>query len=255
MRISRLIAVVLVLIFLAVSVFADEIITDYRLVPQHPRGVERVTNFDPRVQNYGWETIVYLEPPVNKPIIGRGYSDRRPQGTARVSSNQWYNTRAPQGGVTIKVKEMDSADAAYSGDKKYEGWLVDEDSGYWLSVGVFSTDHFGNGRLNTATAPIGTMPEKQKLFHSLDLYDSVAVTLELYPDSDPRPSVNVALYGKISKPKFVVPKPTVQQKLWGSNVYFKSSNYANTAANLPAVKKPVERKLIYDAKLRQWVST
>lgn len=244
---------VFVMLFVFASqVFADQIVTDYTLVPQHERSVKRVTAYDPRVNNFGWETIVYLEPPTNKPIIGRGYNnERQARGTARVSSNQQYAQNAPQGGATVKVRNIKPT---YNLDEMYEGWLVDEDSGYWLSFGVFSTDNFGNGRLNTAGSPVGTMPEKQKLFHALDLYDAVAVTLEPYPDNDPRPSKEVALYGKIDKQTFVVPEPTTQQKLWGSTIYYPSASYANTAANLPKnmTIRP-ERKYVYDDKLKQWI--
>ena len=81
-------------------------------------------------------------------------------------------------------------------------------------------------------SPIGTMPATQKLYHTLELYDAVAVTLEPYPDPDPRPTDRVVLYGKIVKPKFFTPEPTVQQKLWGVNKYYKSSVYNNPVANL-----------------------
>ena len=195
---------------------------------------------------------MYLDPPSAKPILARGYNnERQARGTARVSSNQQYAQNAPQAGATIKVRNIKPT---YNLDEMYEGWLVDEDSGYWLSLGVFNTDHFGNGRLNAATAPIGTMPEKQKLFHALDLYDAVAVTLEPYPDNDPRPSKEVALYGKIDKPEFVVPSATTQQKLWGSTKYYPSSSYANPSANLPKTTNVrSERKYVYDDKLKQWI--
>lgn len=225
--VSKLLPVLIVLVFSS-QVFADQIITDYRLVPQHERSVKRITNYDPRVQPTGWEDTVTMSPPTAQPIVGRGYSERRPTGTARISSNSVLNQASPQGGVTIKVKGIVPT---YTQDKKYEGWLVDEDTGYWLSIGVFGTDEFGNGRLNQATA-IGGMPEMHKLYHSLDLYDGIAVTLERYPDSDPRPSGNVALYGKIKKPKTVKLQPTLQQKLWGMNKYYKSSTYNNPVANL-----------------------
>ncbi|MBI4141426.1 hypothetical protein HY484_00705 [Candidatus Woesearchaeota archaeon] len=245
--------VAIMLVVLSVSVFA-EIVTDYRLVPQHPRGVERVTNYDPRIQNYGWEEVVYLAPVEDTPIIARGYSERVPIGTARVSSTQYSirNPNSPQAGATIKVRNLEATYDKYKGAKLYEGWLVDEDTGYWLSFGVFYTDNFGNGRLNTATS---RMPEKQKLFHNIDFYDAVAVTLEDYPDSDPRPSGDVALYGNIVRKKLFVPEPTVQNKLQGVQKYYPTSSYANTVAQVPPEKlKAPERKYVYDWMLRQWVS-
>lgn len=230
------IAVILFVVIFSSQVFAvDKVVTDYSLVPQHVRGVERITNYDPRVQDTGWEDTLKLEPPTEKPILGRGYSDRRPAGTALVTSNRVFNQASPQGGVNIKVKGIEPT---YTQSRKYEGWLVDEDTGYWLSLGVFSTDEMGNGRLNQATA-IGGMPMNQKLYHSLDLYDAVAVTLEPYPDPDPRPSGNVALYGKITKPKTIKPQPTLQQKLWGMNKYYQTSYYNNPIANTP--KKEVKK--------------
>ena len=165
----RFVAGILLVFLLAVSIFADEIVTDYRLVPQHPRGVERVSNYDPRVQYLGWEDNVYLESPEKKPIIARGYSERVPAGTARVSSTDYAkrSPNSPQAGITFKVNNLESTRDKYKDSKLYEGWLVDEDTGYWLSIGVFFTDNFGNGRLNTATAPIGTMPQKPKALEYL----------------------------------------------------------------------------------------
>ncbi len=225
-----------VLVVSSVSIIAaDSFVIDYKQVPGHVRGIERITNYDPRIQDHKWEDIVHLEPPTNKPIMGRGYNKRQILGTAYVSTNQAYNPPIAQGGASIKVKGLPTT---YKTDKLYEGWLVDEDSGYWLSLGMFSTDNFGNGRLNQATA-IGNMPEKQRLFHVLDAYDAVAVTLEPWPDIDPRPTDAVALYGKITKPKFFTPEPTVQQRLWGSTKYYASSSYNNPIAN---IKKTVDVK-------------
>ena len=223
---SFLIAIFLVV--LSVNIFADSFVTDYSKIVQHTRGVERITNYDPRIQDHRWEDTVHLEPPSNKPIMARGYNKRPMLGTAYISTNQAYNPPIAQGGASIKVKGLKPT---YKTEILYEGWLVDEDSGYWLSIGVFSTDNFGNGRLNQATA-IGNMPEKQRLFHVLDLYDAVAVTEEPWPDANPMPSENVALYGKINKPKFFNVQPTLQQKLWGSTKAYKSSTYNNPIANV-----------------------
>lgn len=253
----RSIVGIIFVLLLTVFVVADEIVTDYRLVPQHQRGIERVTHYDPRVQNYGWEEVVYLEAAEKRPIIARGYSERVPIGTARVYSVEQYhrNPNSPQAGVTIKVRNLESTYDEHKGAKLYEGWLVDEDTGYWLSVGMFYTDNFGNGRLNAGTVSIASMGEKQSLFHSIDAYDAIAVTLEPYPDADPRPSGNVDLYGKIVRKKLFVPEPTTQNKLQGVNKYYPTSSYANPVAQVPPEKlKAPDKKYVYDWMMRQWVS-
>lgn len=257
---SLMILFIGIIVALAIQfVVADELVVDYRLVQQHPRSSERVTNFDPRVQTYGWEETVDLEPPGQQIITGESYSEtRQPRGTGRVSSQNKFISGNPQAGATIKVRHLAPT---YNGNQRYEGWLIDEDTGYWLTFGVFATDHFGNGRLNTATYSVGGMPEKQKIYHSLELYDALAVTLEPYPDDDPRPSENVVLYGKIPRKYHeVTPEPTVQQKVWGLNKYIPSQTYGNVYANLPRKAEPVplqikppSRKFVYDTSMKKWL--
>ncbi len=68
-------------------------------------------------------------------------------------------------------------------DEIYEVWLVDIDTGYQLSLGLFTVDRDGDARF-TWKHP-GYVNE----------YDMVVVTKEPYPDDDPRANGDVVLVG------------------------------------------------------------
>lgn len=68
-------------------------------------------------------------------------------------------------------------------DEIYEAWLVDLDTDYALSLGLFKTDSDGYARFS---------------YHQdsyVDAYDAIVVTKEEFPDDDPRPNGDVVLVG------------------------------------------------------------
>jgi len=72
-------------------------------------------------------------------------------------------------------------------DEIYEFWLVDVETGYSLSLGVFSmTTSSGNGRFSFSYNGY------------IDEYDKAVVTVEPYPDTDPSPSGDVTLVADIN---------------------------------------------------------
>ena len=227
-------------IVLSLPVLSDEIVTDYSTVPRHERGIERVTNFDPRIQSfYSWNDVVSLEPPGAATVSVDGYNaHRQPRGSAYISTTRAYNPPTATGSISIKVKELD---ISQNYDTFFEAWLVDDETGYWLSLGLFNTDHFGNGILNTF------LPERQRLYHNLDAYDAVIVTREPYPDVDPRPTDDVVLYGRIEKREFLESLPTVQQKLEGMKTSYKSSRYTNPVARSVKEERLISQKNVYGA--------
>ncbi len=68
-------------------------------------------------------------------------------------------------------------------DKMYEAWLVDVETGYTLSLGLFSVDQDGDVRFSWSHPGY------------VNAYDMIVVTKEPYPDKDPRPSGVVVLVG------------------------------------------------------------
>jgi len=68
-------------------------------------------------------------------------------------------------------------------DEIYEAWLVDQDTGYQLSLGLFIVDQDGYTKFSFGSD------------NYANPYDMVVVTKEPYPDEDPRPSGDVMLVG------------------------------------------------------------
>lgn len=206
------VVVVMVVVFAALSFALHGFVPDpaYKELNMNKKGVDRVTNFDARIQThaYTWQAVVHLEPPV-MPILARGFADIFPRGTAQVYSSR-YNQDVSSG-VKIKVGELIPS---YSREYVFEGWLVDKDTDYWLSVGLFDTIGRGTGEI-----------ELQKLNRYLDVYDDVVITREPFPDSNPAPSKEIVLKGAVQKrtPEPFLPNATVQQRLWGVNKFYRSN--------------------------------
>jgi len=160
------------------------------------QGPRRVVDYDPRVTGYlKIEEIVYLEP-LDGPANIRGYPPYAPRGTARFNTarSRYY----PRGQVIIKVKDVPTS---YSDGSAYEGWVYDEDSGYYLSLGIFKAIQGGVGVLY------------YRATNYLDHYDYVVITREPYPDTDPSPSDDIVLYGLIEKPRQYIDSPFTSQEL------------------------------------------
>jgi hypothetical protein len=68
-------------------------------------------------------------------------------------------------------------------DEIYEAWLVDKETGYQHSLGLFLVDQDGYARYSFSSD------------NYADPYDMIVVTKEEYPDNDPRPSGEVILVG------------------------------------------------------------
>jgi len=80
-------------------------------------------------------------------------------------------------------------------DEIYEVWLVDNESGYKLSIGLIDSNPSGNGKL---TYQINSyLPIPGLITKAERTYDVVIITKEPFPDSDPNPSSNIILEGAI----------------------------------------------------------
>ncbi len=112
------------------------------------------------------------------------------KGTARIlSQGNAYgiglNDPEPQGRVQIQAKDL----LPLNENQIYEAWLLDEDTGYSLSLGLLKSGIQGTSQL---------MFEIKRM---IDMFDYVMITIEPYPDLDPGPSGEVILFGIIDKPR------------------------------------------------------
>jgi len=194
----RIIPLSLLFIIVSVSVFAA-ISQQYKTPFDFPRryGVERVTQYDPRTNYARIDTTVYLEPTEHSKFkgVGRGgYAPFYARGAARVHSTTWYGY--PRASVDLKVKDLPPS---YENQQVYEGWLVDIDSGYRLSLGTFTTTFGGVGEMKYTTE------------NYFDAYDYLEVTVEPYNDPDVRPGPAV-LIGNVPTPYHFNPEPA-QKKI------------------------------------------
>lgn len=206
----------LTLIIALIVVLASEsfalhgFVNDYQGLNVTRKGIERVTNFDARIQThaYTWQAVTHLEPPVT-PILARGFATVFPRGIAQLYSSRYNQDLSA--GIKIRVVELIPS---YSKYYVFETWLVDKDTDYWLSAGLFDTIGRGVGEI-----------ELQKLNRYLDVYDEVVITREPFPDNSPAPSKEIVLRGAIDKrtPMPFLPNATTQQRLWGVNTFYRSN--------------------------------
>jgi hypothetical protein len=100
------------------------------------------------------------------------------EGTFTLESSQSRYKNHMSGIVT--VYNLDYIDQY---DEIYEAWLVDLDTGFQQSQGLFLVDHDGYDRFSFESD------------HYANEYDMIVVTKEEYPDEDPRPNGEVVLVG------------------------------------------------------------
>ncbi len=155
-------------------------------------GPERVSNFDPRVNKVQIDDWVYLEPSYNDPFegVGRGgYAPMFPRSTALVKSTVWNNF--PESYVSLSSKDLPVSERTGA---MFEAWLVDDDTGYRLSMGTFTTVFGGSGQLRYRSDTY------------LGPYDRIEITAEPFDDLDVTPGP-VLLSGKITKDYYFTPGP------------------------------------------------
>lgn len=79
--------------------------------------------------------------------------------------------------ATVKAEDLSSAS-----DVVYEGWFVDMESGYKLSLGALRSGEDGDGRLHFRQDMV-----------NFDLYDKLVITEEPEGDTDPNPAAPVLI--------------------------------------------------------------
>ena len=122
-------------------------------------------------------------------LVSRPQINGTPMGYARLISIKDQDVGLPMGQIFFRSKDLPPLDPLYL----YEAWLVDEDTGYPMSIGLFQPAAIG--RITSLELTIST---------PLTAFDSMMVTVEPFPDDDPTPgpvilegSINV---GSISAP-------------------------------------------------------
>jgi len=100
------------------------------------------------------------------------------EGTFSVESSQSRYKNKMSG--TISVRNLDYL-SKY--DEIYEAWLIDIDSGYKLSLGLFTVDSDGENRFSWSHPSY------------INEYDIIVITKEEYPDDNPWPNGEVVLVG------------------------------------------------------------
>lgn len=101
------------------------------------------------------------------------------EGFARLSTTPAISVQRAD--VEISVKNLPKLEI----NEAYEAWLVDVDSGYQLTLGMFKTDYDGDGDLHWV------------MQGSILAYDKVVITKEVIPDANPMPSGKVVLVGDL----------------------------------------------------------
>lgn len=154
------------------------------------RSRARSSYFDPSMRGFSrLDVPVYMYP---FSFLEREYPEANmvdrnhlSKATARVLSlSNNYNSafrKRPVSEIYMKIREL----APLNRDKLYEAWLIDDESEYFLSLGLFNVGIAGTGSHDfSISRPIVG-------------FDRVAITVEPFPDYDPRPSGEYALVGRI----------------------------------------------------------
>jgi hypothetical protein len=99
-----------------------------------------------------------------------------PDAPADASGEARIMERFTRDGLQATDIEVKVSDLPVQDGYVLEGWLVDMETGYKLSLGGFTTDRHGDGTLHF----------EQRMVN-FSLYDLVVITLEPAHDTDPNP--------------------------------------------------------------------
>jgi len=158
------------------------------------KGPWRFTHFDPRVRTVRFQEFIYLEQPSAQEYKGVGRGGYPPflwRATVylRTSESAGY----PRTAITVNTKDLPSS---FSERCYFEVWLVDDDTDYALSLGMFFTSMGGSAEFN------------YNYNNYVGAYDRILITKEPFYDENPLPG-EIVLEGLIEKnvPDFFEPQP------------------------------------------------
>lgn len=164
------------------------------------RNPGRVSNVDPGMRGFSLVDAAINLKPVEDSVVIQNSRAVPISGIARLISSRDERPHAssiyaPIGRVYIRTFGLPVLE-----NEVYEAWLVDEDSGYSLNLGVIDNSISSIGDLNF------------QIQRKLHLFDVIMVTVEPLLDTDPRPGEPV-LIGEIdvrtrTKPSYVLGQVT-----------------------------------------------
>jgi hypothetical protein len=114
--------------------------------------------------------------PLDLSLVSRPQINGTPAGYARVISIKDQGVGIPVGTVYLRTKDL----PPIAPDFIYEAWLIDEETGYSMSIGLFQPA--GIGRVTSLDYQISG---------PLTSFDSIIVTVEPFPDTNPGPGMAI----------------------------------------------------------------
>ena len=166
------------------------------------RNPGRISNFDPNIRGFSRVDSVVDLLPFEGPNLEIAGNSALAKGTARIISvsdgyGSGLNKASPSSQIYLQAINLPPIDV----DQIFEAWLVDEDTGYSLSLGKLTPGAKLTGQLMVE------LPRRVAGF------DSVMVTLEDYPDVDPRPN-EVVLMGDFVEGRTLLSTSPSQAEAW-----------------------------------------
>jgi len=152
------------------------------------RDPTHISNTDSRMRGYSIkDVVVNIEPVDNDWVLQNGIITKS-KGTARIISDydDVKSYEPPRTRVYMRIIDLPPLDNEHI----YQAWLVDLDTGYPLSIGMFRAPLTGISNLDFDASM------------SAFIYDSFVVTIEPFPDFDLHPSTPV-LAGEIPQTRTV----------------------------------------------------
>lgn len=174
------------------SAFSSVFNLDTNAFYAQARNPGRISNFDPGMRGYAQVDLVADLLPYDAQALEMFNKDVSPHGTVHVLSRgdrngAGLNRPYPRSQVFVQVKNLPPLD----GSMAYECWLVDEETGYPLSVGLLKA----NAKLTSELF--------FEIYRSTAGFEGFMITKEPFPDRDPKPN-EVVLFGYLGGNRDVV---------------------------------------------------
>ncbi len=179
----------------AKSAFSSVFNIDTNTYSNQGRNPGKISNYDPNIRGYARvDKVVDLLPYESTQIIDVPVVSK---GTARLLSfgNEYgagLNQAYPKTQVFIHMKDI----LPLGEDQIYEAWLVDEQTGYTMSLGLMKSGI-------SLTSSLSYESRKK-----IDNYEVLMVTREAYPDIYPGPSSEIVFFSIIDPSRDEVRTPT-----------------------------------------------
>lgn len=150
------------------------------------RDPSHISNWDPQIRGYTIMNIYVELEPVDPSIIleqGKLFLPGMQAGAARIISNREKGGDMFKTTIYLQARDL----VGLGTNEVYEAWLVDEDTAYPLSLGIFVPATYG-----------GLSSMNFEFDHYVHNYDMIMITREPFPDKDPNPG-EVILIGDLTQ--------------------------------------------------------